>query len=350
MSVENEFTFLIDYFFLEKVPVNIYEGKSGYNNTTRYLNRNNQTYILRIYETHNEEAKVRLEHEVLLKLSRLSDLPFKVPVPVVKEGNSLVQLPSKKIGCIYHYIEGDNPVFNNEDVLFSFGQSVGHLLNALQKVEIKQPLVYRPYYEIEHTHPKCPVSKVLEWCSNPPDFFQGYKSELEGISTMLMNFQANIPFLKSLPHQIIHGDLNASNVLVGADQTINAILDFEFITEDLRVMEVAVCMSDMISQDTIEDGYLKQIRHFYAGFSTTMSLLASEIEVLPILVQLRRLDVFIHFLGRYLDGIDDPSVLKEQITKTAAYRYWIDDGGQKLLHMVSELNEAYFQPLGHKSD
>lgn len=56
MSVAEDFDYLIGYFFEGKMPVVVYEGKSGYNNTTRYLEREHKKYILRIYETHQEEA------------------------------------------------------------------------------------------------------------------------------------------------------------------------------------------------------------------------------------------------------------------------------------------------------
>lgn len=43
-----------------------------------------------------------------------------------------------------------------------------------------------------------------------------------------------------------------------------------------------------------------------------MSLDRAEIDAIPSLVRLRNLDVFLHFLGRYWDGVDDRSVLLEQ--------------------------------------
>ncbi|MFA9559031.1 phosphotransferase [Evansella sp. AB-rgal1] len=339
MSGNEEFDYLIDYFFQGKSQTLVYQGKSGYNNTTRYLEKNKKKYILRIYETHNEESKVKLEHEVLLKLNQLEDLPFSVPSPVIKDGVSLLRLPSsKKIGCIYHYIEGDNPVFNSEKVLSSFGKSAGYLLQALNKIELQQPFIYRPYYEIEYAHPKCPISKVVEWCSKPSKEFIDFQKELSWISSQLVDFKKSVPQLQKLPHQIIHGDLNESNVLVGPDQHINAILDFEFTTRDLRIMEVAVCISEIISKEGKETIYLDKLHHFFLGLATTMKLMDSEIEALPVLVLLRRLDVFIHFLGRYLDGIDDSSVLKEQIGKTAAYEDWIDGGGRKLARLWENVN------------
>ncbi|MNP69483.1 hypothetical protein D3C76_1655830 [compost metagenome] len=40
--------------------------------------------------------------------------------------------------------------------------------------------------------------------------------------------------------------------------------------------------------------------------------------MIPVLMQLRSLDVFLHFLGRYRDGVDDVSMLLRQIPDTAS--------------------------------
>ncbi|MDG0789451.1 hypothetical protein OMP38_00235 [Cohnella ginsengisoli] len=54
------------------------------------------------------------------------------------------------------------------------------------------------------------------------------------------------------------------------------------------------------------------------GFGDIAPLNGEEIDALPLLMRLRRLDVFVHFLGRYLSGVDDAAVLREQTMETAA--------------------------------
>jgi len=61
-----------------------------------------------------------------------------------------------------------------------------------------------------------------------------------------------------LPHQLIHGDLNASNALADEAGRICAILDFEFVTYDLRVMEAAVFLSDMVRSSEATESSLKK--------------------------------------------------------------------------------------------
>ncbi len=323
---------VVPQFLGKDITWTVYKGKSGYNNTTRYIECDEQKYIFRIYESHQDLKKVKLEHEVLLKLQKIRDLPFQVPIPLMtKHGDTMIQLndSSKKIACMYHFIEGENPELDHPELICSFGQTTGSLLLALNELKLNNNIIYRPYYEIEHTYPDLHINKIAEWCSHPPIEFNEYKDELLWIKEQLVEFQQYVPTLKKLPHQLIHGDLNASNILKSTD-AISAILDFEFVTNDLRVMEAAVCISELIVGEQNQTLLFVKIEAFVKGFTSLILLEEAEIEALPILVQLRRLDVFVHFLGRYLENIDDMSVLEEQIVKAAANPKWLKEGGENL--------------------
>lgn len=323
---------VVAQFLGDNMTWTVSKGKSGYNNTTRYIEANGQQYILRIYESHQDHNKVKLEHEVLLKLQSVPNLSFQVPVPLMtKHGDTMVRLndESMKIACMYHFIVGENPSLDHPEIVYSFGKITGSLLIALNELKVNNTIIYRSYYEIEHTYPELPINKIVEWCNHPPHEFTKYKNELLWIKQQLVDFQQYVPTLKKLPHQLIHGDLNASNILQ-TNEEITAILDFEFVTKDLRVMEAAVCISELIVGEQNTTRLWGKIDAFVTGFTSLISLEEEEIEALPILVQLRRLDVFVHFLGRYLENIDDMHVLEEQIVKAAAHPKWLKEGGENL--------------------
>lgn len=294
------------------------------NNTTRYVEVDGARYVLRIYETHREERKALTEHAVLEQLSK-QRLPFQVPVPVkTSDGRTVIRVGEgtddspPKIASLFHYIQGDNPLFGCKEQLFAFGHAVGRLLFALAEIRLQDSPAYPPYYELERAHPSCPLDRVAEFCSSPPPLFKSQSLELEGIGHKLEDLQAKLSSCRALPHQLIHGDLNASNVLAGQDGgTITAVLDFEFVTNDLRVMELAVCLSDLLVREKSESGDWEMlISALLLGFGSVHGLTKAEIEAIPSLIQLRRLDVFLHFLGRYFDGVDRVDILHDQIKKT----------------------------------
>jgi homoserine kinase type II len=324
---------ILSQYFPSEIHWIVHTGKSGYNNTTRYIQIGAEKYILRIYETHKDESKVKLEHEVLIELNKIASLPFQVPIPILsKAGQHFVHLNngSGKIACLYQYINGDNPEFDNREIIHSFGKMTGLILKALKDVHPSFPYAYRPYYEIENAHPNCPIDKVKNWCVSPPKEFRQHVTQLKEIAKQLTHFKGFVPKLQALPHQLIHGDLNASNVL-SRDNKVTAILDFEFASNDLRVMEIAVCLSELVTKNSPTIRVADKINAFLTGLLSIINLTPEEIEVLPLLIHLRRLDVFIHFLGRYLDGIDSDSILKEQIDKAYENYVWLKSSGEQLI-------------------
>jgi homoserine kinase type II len=305
-------------------------GQSGANNTTRFITVNDEQFVLRIYETHRDEEKVEYEHSVLLALTELP-LTFSIPEPIqTQKGKTIVRAKDGKIAGLFRYLDGVNPSLNKLTELHSFGRTAGLLTKSLGKIQINQPSAYRPYYEIESTHPRCSLSDVMNFCINPPIEFAELTAELHVISEQLTSFQEIVPSLKHLPHQLVHGDLNASNILVNCDGIVSAILDFEFVTNDLRVMEPAVCLSDFIHPDQDETIVWAKIDAFLSGYGSSIKLWEDEINVLPVLIQLRSLDVFLHFLGRYWDKINSNDIVKKYVQKTVIRRNWLIANEDKL--------------------
>ncbi|SHR61819.1 Homoserine kinase [Mycobacteroides abscessus subsp. abscessus] len=304
-------------------------GPSGKNNTTLFIHANNEQYVLRIYETHQDEDKVNFEHAVLLALTE-RHMSLSIPVPLrTKDGQTIVRTQSGSLAGMFQLIDGTNPTLEDLEQIYSFGQAAGQLTAELAEVSVNQRPVYRPYYDLDHSHPRCSLDQMKDFSLNPPEDFVELAQELFIIYKQLISFQAQVPFLKRLPHQLIHGDLNASNILSAGDGKISAILDFEFVTHDLRVMEVAVALSDFIDDEEDETIIFKKITAFLTGYGSRIKLTEEEIHALPLLIQLRSLDVFIHFLGRFWDGVGSIDTVKKYIRKAARRVSWISKHHEK---------------------
>lgn len=293
------------------------EGASGWNNTTRYLENNGLNCVLRIYETHREERKVAFEHEILMQLASLP-LSFQVPSPVrTPEGTTIIRMEdgSGRLACLFEYIEGVSPKPGEFRAARSFGLAAAELSQALAQIHPSLDPVYPPYYEIRSAYPLCTPETVKQFCQQPPEPFADLTDQLKLLQEACMEVYERLDELEQLPRQLIHGDLNPSNLLVLEDhpQEVCALLDFEFCTQDLRVMEPAVILSDLIGS-----GRKEIAEQFCEGFGSSLRLTSKEIAVIPLLLRLRKVDVFLHFMSRFLNGTDGPEVLRAQIAAQAA--------------------------------
>jgi homoserine kinase type II len=328
----------------------ISSGPSGMNNTTHYLEVYGASYVLRIYETHRDEAKVRYEHAVLLGLAQLA-LPFSTPMPVITpSGESYLRLEVEegreagKLAALFHFIAGERPELREVEQIHSFGRAAAQLAEALQRIELPLAPVYPAYYQLGLADSQSTLQEVIRFCQEPSEPFLQWRAELHRLGELLQAFASETPALQGLPHQLIHGDLNASNSLVGVDGEVAALLDFEFTTMDLRVMEVAVCLSELIVVEAISIKIMwNQIEAFISGYGSAVKLSLEEVSALPHLILLRRLDVFVHFLSRYKEGIDPAEIVVDMIRSAISVDRWLQDHEESLValserHLLAHQN------------
>ncbi len=320
--------------YLGEVNYKVRSGKGGMNNTTLFVETTTGKFVLRIYRTHKDIDKVTYEHHILCRLGTMG-LPFGTPVPVhSSDGETVKFTEDGKPAALFQFMEGDTPDFSKPEHLESFGVTAGRLSEALRAVKSELQPVYRPYYDLENAHPRCPISEVISFCKQPRPEFEGHSAELLIAAAELEKFKKIRAGFDQLPHQLVHGDLNASNVLADKEGNISAVLDFEFVTEDLRVMELCVCLSEIINIKDTEEMLWKRLRAFIKGFAASGLITKQETEVIPALIMLRRLDVFIHFLGRYWDGVDKSEVVVDQLHNLCEQAKWLAYNSGKLMTLI----------------
>lgn len=317
-------------------------SEGGMNNSTFMLHTNGATYMMRQYETHNDQAKIAFEHGVLTAL-RHTDFKLDSPRPVVSVKNhktyQVVQADAEgrtKIVTLFHYLEGVNPVWEQADQLLQLGRAAGHLSSSLAKLDLKSEPVYPPYYRIDEAYPLCSPSRLMELCASPPETLTACAAQLAQLREELPGLFEALRGMDQLPHQLVHGDVNASNVLADSQGRICAILDFEFATWDLRVMELAVPMSDMLTMDKSEAWMWKAQARLVEGFREKVELTAQELRAIPHLILLRSLDVVMHFISRMMEGTDEPRVAVEQIVKLKQRMDWMRLNERQLRTLLTE--------------
>lgn len=295
------------------------QGASGWNNTTYFIEGAPHRSVLRIYETHRDIEKIRFEHAVLQSLKQVNT-SFCVPLPIRTIANeTIVRLEdgSGRYASMFEYIEGRRSEGDGARAAYSFGEAAGELLIALAEVEPGLQPAYRPYYELSQSYPACSLDVVLEFCNHPPEPFKDLQESLSELAQAYLDMLQKLDGLEQLPQQLIHGDLNYSNLLVDTydPARVTALLDFEFCTKDVRAMEPAVIISGLLGQGERENR--EAVRLFCQGFGGRIRLGMEEIEAIPVLMRLRQIDVFLHFLSRFINGTDGPQVLREQAESTS---------------------------------
>ncbi|WP_342566425.1 phosphotransferase [Paenibacillus sp. FSL R7-0345] len=315
---------------------NLEKRSGGWNNTTYIVSGSSRRAILRIYDTHRDREKIEFEHAVLLELDKLP-LPFATPLPVqTVNGDTLVQLGERdgKFACLFRYIEGDSPGDEDTGYYESFGVAAGLLSSVLAEITPGPQPVYRPYYELRQAYPLCTDETVRELCLNPPEPLAELSEELNRLYQAYIDIADSLKKLETLPHQLVHGDLNASNLLVDKDDhsRVAALLDFEFCTYDLRAMDPAVILSGLLGHPEQQ----RAVRDFCRGFSRSVRLTDDELAALPTLMLLRKIDVFLHFATRYMEGTDEGSVLHEQTRLLSADLIQLSAGTADMVRILRE--------------
>lgn len=302
-------------------------GPSGMNNTTRYVAHAGKRYVLRIYETHRDEDKVSYEHHVLdcLLQAPIPGLPTPSPVRA-SNGGTVVNTPDGRLAALFHHRTGKNPVLVTEADYREFGMAAGSLSVALSGLKPAHEPLYRPYYEHCLPSQAAEYRELFATLRKPDAIVSDLPDALHAAETELARLQEQVEVFRSLPHQLIHGDLNASNVLADEGNRIVALLDFEFVAWDLRVMELAVCLSE-----SAEQASLSRMHAMMDGFLQQVPLTREELVILPDLLLLRRLDVFFHFLRRWMDGVDTPETVRRFLLEVQGSVAWLNRYGALLV-------------------
>lgn len=316
----------------EAAELSISRLRGGMNNSSYQLRIRNQGYVLRLYESHQDQDKVLYEHAVLDSLLR-TERGFEIPELVhTLQGNTMTYC-NGRIAALFRYKEGRNPELNEPQQYEQLGKQVGQLSAALSRVELPQAPIYPPYYRLDISYPECPPAYLLSFLNQPDPVFQHQARQMKEMAEPVAQLFEALRSIDQLPHQIVHGDMNASNVLENAQGQIYAILDFEFATRDVRVIELAVPLSDMLSHE--EEKMWEKCIALISGFTSVIELEKDERAVIPLLILLRRLDVVMHFISRWRKGIDPPSVVERQLEELFVRMKWMDKHRDQLASILN---------------
>jgi 4-aminobutyrate aminotransferase-like enzyme/Ser/Thr protein kinase RdoA (MazF antagonist) len=230
----------------------------GENTSYQITTHNNQIYILKLANNALTSDRIEVEHQVVEHLISHGidiNLPRTIPTnkgrietATSKEDNSLLR------GRLLNYVPG-TPWCETDDLSNRLLSDLGRLLGRLDYLleEFNHPAAYTTHQwdltKVSQHRQKINLisnpskRKILEW------FFHYFAASTE-------------PYLESLPHSIIHGDVNDENILV-TNGKISGLLDFGDCLYNPTICELAIATAyAMLDQtDPLEAG--KQIVQGY---------------------------------------------------------------------------------------
>ena len=235
-------------------------------------------YVLKILDIAADPVTVDCQVQVL---RHLAEADATLPVPRLQPTRSgaavgTIQLAGKRHSTLLiGYLPGSllSASASEPRLLCNLGSTLGRLDRALQgfsHAALAQSLVWD-------------VRRLPELANLVGTLAEPHLQRLVGET--VAGFSARLPALRALPSQAIHGDCHASNVLIDAPtHAIVGIVDFGDMIHAPRVLEVAVAMSELLTEGL---NSIEQMSLLLRSYTEILPLQAAEIECLYDLVAAR---------------------------------------------------------------
>jgi len=299
----------------------IENGESGMNNTTRMITAGEARYVLRVYNNHKDRSIVELEHKVLEALQSVRP-PFRIPIPVRNlSGSTVTSAPDGTLAALAHYIEGERPSSSHYPHVYALGLTTGRMTAALSQISPDRAPLYEPYYLLDESYAHLDEEAVLK-LADSTEALAASKPSLMLLQQQRSLLKQQCKAISQLPKQWIHGDLVFNNTVAIGDHIVG-VLDYEFCTVDVRLMELAVIAADLLKPE--QPDISKCLQLLIEGYKETVELSEEERSQFAALVKLRLLDVVYHFINRINEGLDSDNVLCGIIESSAFGIRWMNE-------------------------
>ena len=302
------------------------------NNYVQRVDTSSGSFILRYNQHHHDASRVRYEHGVVGQLQRAA-LPFRVPAPIpTTSGASFerVEVDGREVlVSLWPFVRGAVPDAENLEQARTAGRALAELDEALADVQMPLDITPPPSVgELRRFHPLVP-DPMAAVESLPVD-----EDDKAGIEALFREMLDVVPQLYgSLPQQIIHNDYDPSNVLMEGD-SVTGVLDFEFSTEDVRVMDLVVALLGWAGGLLGSGQEWKVMEAIGSGYIRHSALRSVEMEALPQLFKLRSAASLIHRIGRYAQGLNTEVFMVKRVASVLHLKAWVESNQAKLLGSV----------------
>lgn len=308
-------------------PWSVAPLKGGVNKRMWYVESvAGQKYVLRL--TTDSHAIPRLRYETaLLEAIAAHNPPFLLALPLRStEGDIIVPCEfepgSMGFASLYPFLSGQRLEREND---LATASDAGAKLAILDTILATIP---------DHSLPaggssSPPFGELDQWHPLVPDPLTAVErlpieqDQIRQIQQLLARtIEKAIDLYNRLPTQLLHRDYDVSNVLI-ADNKITAVLDFEFVGRDLRVLDpcIALCWWPFDVLGTGKEWAI--IDAFGKSYTSQLPLSESELLALPDMFRLRDATSFVHRMGRYLAGQETDTIIQRRVQQSLWRENWL---------------------------
>lgn len=309
----------------------------GTNNSSYLVETPSGSYYLRLYEDTDDGRRIGYEHRILLALGA-SSLPFAVPQPLATyHGETVATLVADGItttAALFPAIPGDHPERGNLLHRERSGAALGQLDVYLAQLEMEpKDGVLGFHADLDTLHPQVP---------DPVGMIQGLpvgKGQKRKLEELFQQLPESLPrFYQDLPRQLIHADYVVLNTLFDGD-VVSGILDFEFASPDVLVMDFVVGLLSFGSIGREQAATWPAIAAFARGYATVQPLAESEIAAIPTLLRLRRAVTLVRRVGRLRQGKATEAHVHRLAVELLATDQWLRRNGDRLVEQIASTGE-----------
>ncbi len=294
-----------------------------------------QLFVLRVVP---DTAQIpRLHHEAaLLEALHNQGLPFLLPIPLkTKSGDSVVSFEQEDgtaaLATLCPLLPGR--LRDRDDRTISMTTSAASALAVLDRAfaslsEIQTPDNFRPlptFGDLAHWHPLVPDPlTAVERLSIPAD-------QMRQIHDFLLAVLESVPDLYSrLPQQLLHRDYDSSNILIDGER-VTAVLDFEFASRDIRILDLCVSISWWPINLFGTGDEWAVIDAFGQAYTRTYPLIEDELRALPAVWRMRDAASLVNRIGRYFAGQETEARIQNRVKHSLWREEWLSTNQDTLL-------------------
>ncbi len=319
LSEQDAIALLNPWSFLEILKVQ--PTNQGTVNTTFFVETQTEKYVLKLYNDSITTAQIEYEHSLLAYL-RARNLSFVVPTPIpTNAGETLVTVKQDNLMlrvALIPFIPGNSSDRQNIAHTHAISQTLGELHHALAEFDFEGKMAQLPAWgDLNHIHPLVTPLEV-------PKLLKLTLMQQERLVKTLTEVLSAAPNLyKVLPVQTTHADYLSPNVLLVENRVVG-VLDFEFATFDLRLMDYVAAL-DHFTRFSGEAPSLEFVKAFSTGYAKHVCLSQFELEALILVWRLQQASCIVYWTGWLIEGKVTNQSVVDAVARMLLLEDWLEE-------------------------